>query len=185
MHLRKKIMKLLDFYKQTNNNSDKEGLHKYISNFYCEKLSPIKDKKLNILEIGIFKGDSLKLWEDYFQNSNVYGMDVANHSQYIHSNRVTQYIMDAYNESTIEFLKSQNIKFDLIIEDGPHDLESQDYTCKNYQQFLNTNGLLVIEDVKINNLDILHKNNPEFKVLNLMHIATCFMDNVILYLDKE
>lgn len=175
---------LLDVYNATGRRSDKEHFHHYISNFYCEKLSPRKDDKLNILEIGIFNGDSLKLWEDFFPNANIYGLDINDHSIYTYSDRVDKYIMNAYSESTINFLKSKNLTFDIIIDDGPHTIESQNYCCKNYKHLLNKNGLLVIEDVIVHNLQILQESNPEFKTLNLMHIAECFMDNIILYLEK-
>lgn len=178
-------MTLLETYHQTKNNTDKEGLHYYISNLYCEKLTPKKNEEINILEIGIFKGDSLKLWDDFFINANIYGMDLGDYTQHTYSNKVKKYIMNAYEESTINFLKNTNIKFDIIIDDGPHTLESQDYACKNYRQFLKDNGILIIEDVAVDNLPTLQKNNPDFITLDLMHIAKCFMDNIILYLENK
>ena len=38
---------------------------------YEKYFNNIKDKKLNILEIGIDKGPSLKVWSDYFVNSKI------------------------------------------------------------------------------------------------------------------
>ena len=40
---------------------------------YFEKL---RDEKHNILEIGIDKGDSLRIWRDYFKNANICGLDI-------------------------------------------------------------------------------------------------------------
>jgi hypothetical protein len=88
-------MTLLEVYNQTGRKSDKEHFHHYISNFYCEKLTPRKNDNLKILEIGIFAGDSLKLWEDFFPNAEIYGLDIVDHSKYIHSDRVKKYIMNA------------------------------------------------------------------------------------------
>lgn len=177
-------MNLLETYYTTQNKSDKESFHRYISNFYCDKLTPRKSDALNILEIGIFKGDSLKLWEDFFPNTNIYGIDIIDDTNYIYSNRVKKYILNAYDQNAINFIKNLNIKFDIIIDDGPHTCKSQDYICKNYKQFLNKDGLLIIEDVVLQNVNYLQKNNPDFKILNLLHVATCFMDNIILYTEK-
>ena len=54
--------------------SDKH-IHKYdlVYNQYLEKL---KDKKLNILEIGISDGYSLKAWAEYFKKSKIIGIDI-------------------------------------------------------------------------------------------------------------
>ena len=177
-------MNLLETYYTTQNKSDKESFHHYISNFYCDKLTPKKYEALNILEIGIFNGDSLKLWEDFFPNANIYGIDIVDNTNYIYSNRVKKYILNAYDQNAINFIKNLNIKFDIIIDDGPHTFESQDYVCKNYKQFLNSNGLFVIEDVILQNMGRLQKNNPDFKTLSLLHIAQCYMDNIILYIEK-
>lgn len=177
-------MTLLDTYNITGRKSDKEYFHHYISNFYCDKLTPRKNQTLNILEIGIFKGDSLKLWEDFFPNANIYGLDIEDNTNYIYSDRVKKYILNAYNDTTINFIKELNIKFDIIIDDGPHTFESQDYACKNYKQFLNDGGLFVIEDVILQNMGQLQKNNPDFKTLSLLHIAQCYMDNILLYIEK-
>lgn len=44
---------------------------------YHEIMNTHKEDKVNILEIGIFKGASLKMWEDYFSNneSKIFGVD--------------------------------------------------------------------------------------------------------------
>ena len=36
---------------------------------YEKYFEPLREKKLNILEIGVDKGDSLRLWKEYFFNS--------------------------------------------------------------------------------------------------------------------
>jgi hypothetical protein len=83
----------------------------------------LKDKKLNILEIGIKNGSSLVLWNEYFKNSIVYGIDNSD----LIGNRLDVYpriktiIQDAYRKE----LTSHLPLFDIIIDDGPHTLESQ------------------------------------------------------------
>ena len=55
--------------------TDNESRHKYCSSYYDQVFYNLKDKKLNILEIGIKNGSSLVLWNEYFKNSIIYGID--------------------------------------------------------------------------------------------------------------
>ena len=43
---------------------------------YEKYFEPLREKKLNILEIGVDKGDSLRLWKEYFFNSKICGLDI-------------------------------------------------------------------------------------------------------------
>ena len=43
---------------------------------YEKYFEPLREKKLNILEIGVDKGDSLRLWKEYFFNSKIWGLDI-------------------------------------------------------------------------------------------------------------
>ena len=70
---------------------------------------------------------------------------------------------DAYDEVSFKekFLNS-NIKFDLILDDGPHTLQSMKTFITLYSQILTDNGILIIEDVQhLCWLDILKNITPE------------------------
>ena len=126
--------------------TDKEAKHKYCSAFYDNAFFDLKDKKLNILEIGIQNGSSLVLWNEYFKNSIIYGIDNTN---FIKDRldtypRIKTIIQDAYKKE----LTSNLPLFDIIIDDGPHTLESQIKFINNYFKKLNKNGKLFIEDVE-------------------------------------
>lgn len=49
--------------------------HKY-TDLYHALFEPIRDRVLNITEIGVALGQSLQVWHDYFENANVYGVDI-------------------------------------------------------------------------------------------------------------
>ena len=51
---------------------------------YEKYFSVFKSKKINILEIGIDDGGSLKLWRKYFPNANIVGMDIFVFSLHIY-----------------------------------------------------------------------------------------------------
>lgn len=55
--------------------TDKVTHHGY-HRFYDYFLNPIKNHKMNILEIGVDDLRSLKMWLDFFPNANIYGVDI-------------------------------------------------------------------------------------------------------------
>ena len=175
-------MSLLEVYNNTGSRSDKEHFHKYITGFYGNKFDPLRNDKLDILEIGLFRGDSIKLWEDFFINSNIYCADL--NKDYLHhefSDRVELFLMDAYTQEFLDLLKNKNLKFDIIIDDGPHSFDSQNFTCQNLFQFLKPGGILIVEDVVDYNVNKLQINNPQFSIVNLLHLAVAWNDSIIFY----
>ena len=47
----------------------------YLDN-YERLFSGIKNEKITLLELGIFRGESLLLWENYFSNGKIIGIDI-------------------------------------------------------------------------------------------------------------
>jgi beta-1,4-mannosyl-glycoprotein beta-1,4-N-acetylglucosaminyltransferase len=131
-----------------NGGTDKNTSHSYISFFYEEVFNEYKNQNISLLEIGIQGGASLKLWKEYFVNSkNIVGIDISEnnvHQNYKNINGVEYFYGNAYSDQISE--KFSN--FDIIIDDGPHTLDSQLDCILKYLPKLNTNGILVIEDVQ-------------------------------------
>ena len=142
-----------------NNLTDKNTCHSYLET-YQRLFNNKKYDFLNLLEIGIGEpknnkenGGSIKLWHDYFINSQIYGLDIHDISnindQIINKERIKLYTsVNAYDINFInnEF-KKKNISFDILIDDGPHTFESMVFFIKNYLSLLNTGGLMIIEDI--------------------------------------
>lgn len=70
---------------------------------------------------------------------------------------------DAYNNDFfITHFLNKDIKFDFILDDGPHTLESMKQFIKLYSQIMTENGILIIEDVQsLDWIDILKNEVPE------------------------
>lgn len=128
-------------------NTDKNTLHSYIDHVYSELFSEIQTSAKNILEIGIDKGGSIFLWKEYFLNANISAMDIEDKRGIFKDNERLKIIKgDAYNKKFIDSVPENN--FDLIIDDGPHTLESMIQFLNGYQSKLNENGIMIIEDVQ-------------------------------------
>jgi len=132
-----------------NKLTDKNTSHSYIPTY--EKIfSRLQISAKNILEIGICDGGSIKLWNDYFPNAIIYGIDINPAPKWLSMfDRIKTYQDNAYD---IEFIQKtfidKGIKFDIIIDDGPHTTESIKFTVANYSKLLDQCGILVIEDVQ-------------------------------------
>jgi hypothetical protein len=136
-----------------NSRTDKNTEHSYLP-LYQKLLFNKKETAKNVLEIGILDGGSIKLWSDFFTNATVYGLDIM-HSYYvwegIKNNKkiILHTSIDAYNNDFfINNLLNKNIKFDIMLDDGPHTLETMVQFIKLYSQIMTDDGILIIEDVQ-------------------------------------
>ena len=135
-------MKLKTLFESKSFETDK-GILGYIDLFYDELFEPYKDP-VNLLEIGIFAGGSMRLWKEYFHpESNLYGADINQHAPAIHG--VNTIYDNMYSKSAVESL--QDDYFDIIIDDGPHTFESFVMLLCLYYDKLKQNGKLIVEDI--------------------------------------
>lgn len=120
--------------------------HHY-TDVYEPHLEKLRNKNINLLEIGIAQGASLRTFRDYFYNANVFGLDIYPESV-INEPRIKSLIGDSTLESTKNEIRSlANGKLDVIIDDGNHNPTYQINTFKNMFNLLNDKGIYFIEDV--------------------------------------
>lgn len=146
----------------------------YIDGFYDKLFASKQDDYVDILEIGVHEGKSLKLWRDYFINGIVYGIDILDLSFLNDEDRIVPIgFANAYTSETIKRLRTTSLYgFDIIIDDGPHDIKSMVYFLVHYQNLLKPGGILVLEDIidirYISNLtDCLDETKGTITVLNM------------------
>lgn len=124
--------------------SDKGSDHSYLP-WYEEEFSIYRYPGVRLLEIGILKGESLKLWREYFgPESIIVGVD----NQLSKPVEGTEIV---YADATQRFLWRkyfENRKFDIIIDDGSHYLNHQLATFSIYCDSLAYGGIYIIEDVQ-------------------------------------
>lgn len=133
--------------------SDKGDLHSYLS-IYEDILAPYRATAKNILEIGLFNGASLLMWEQYFEGK-VYGIDcseqphggMADLRPLINEGTHNIFIIDAENPLEVEN-NFKGIKFDVIIEDAGHHKEQQENIYATFKPYLNKGGIYIIEDIQ-------------------------------------
>lgn len=141
-----------------NSKTDKNTTHSYLE-LYETLLGQKKHTAKHVLEIGIGdfgekNGGSILLWRDYFTGATIHGLDILPIDRVMdelrNDARVMLYVeTDAYHPDVFRthFLH-KNIKCDVIIDDGPHTLESMIQCIKLYSQIMADDGILIIEDVQ-------------------------------------
>jgi len=128
-------------------DSDKIG-NSYLE-YYDNILTPWLDKEIVLLELGVLKGGSLLLWNDYFPDATIVGIDTKLPKNFIPTERI--HLFEGSQTDT-QFLSRVAGKvapggFDIIIDDASH---IGDFTRTSFwhlfDHHLKPNGLYVIED---------------------------------------
>lgn len=143
--------------------SDKGTVHSYID-FYDQQFRPIR-MAVRLLEIGVMTGASLKLWTEFFAVYDLAGIDLRPGW-----NDPQPWQTDLENDPGVELhfgidSTRQQVEFDqpfnIIIDDGAHDWQSQMLTFRNYWPQLAINGVYFIEDVEDQrSMDLLSRAIP-------------------------
>lgn len=145
--------------------SDKIYWHKYVD-FYKEFLP---ENTNNILEIGVFQGDSIRYWNDLYPNANIFGIDIIEEqNEWPKKSNITYYKLDQSNEYEYKkLLGCLDLKFDVLIEDGSHDPLHQKISLVESIDFMSEESIYILEDIHTSHhqhayyqdrLDKLNKN---------------------------
>lgn len=182
-------IKLGKIISDLNLETDKDSCHSY-AEIYDDLFKDLFDKKINLLEIGFDRGGSAQLWCNAFPNAKILSMDIdiSKHTKDALNSfkNFSLKKIDAYSKEAVDSLEE---KFDIIIDDGPHTLESFFSLIKLYLPKLKKEGLLLIEDVQSHDWisQIIEKVpfNYEVKVYDLREKKNRYDDILILIKEKE
>jgi len=101
-------------------------------------------KNVRLLEIGVAEGASMKMWQEYFSNGYIYGVDkILNFKTNLENVFLSE--GDICDKSTID--KLGNLVFDIIIDDGSHIASEQLKAFDNLWDLLRPGGLYIVEDL--------------------------------------
>ena len=149
-------MRLLDILNEKHYNTDKHTDHDYVQTIYDPMFKVWQYSKINFLEIGVYNGESMKLWSDYFTNAkNIVGVDIFERTSLsevkdnLKDYDVNLHKFDSFRDTDKfeEFSKQYTDGFDIIIDDGNHHFESQINTFKQFSPLMNKDGVYIIEDI--------------------------------------
>lgn len=105
--------------------------------------------KYKLLEIGIYHGDSLRMWEEYNPELEIHALDIdRNVNEWIQQpNPYYIYIGDQTNPFMIDEIARNGGPFDFIIDDGSHVGQHITASFKMLWYHLKPEGYYFIEDL--------------------------------------
>jgi len=136
--------------------ADIPGGHKWIDYFpiYDREFSEYRGKNTRILEIGVYKGASLRLWKKFFgDKSTVVGIDIDENCRSLGDaeNGIQVRIGSQTDESFLNAVALEFGPFDIIIDDGSHAASHQIASFNIlFHKALEENGTYFIEDLEGN-----------------------------------
>lgn len=167
-----------------NHPTDKNTVHSYLP-IYERLFSNLRNTTNPVLEIGVDGGGSLCIWQEYFTKADVFGMDINVCPEYIVGKpRIKHWRGDSYSKAGIDAAISfQTMGFSVIVDDGPHSIESQRDFCRTYPILLDYDGIAIVEDIQdFNQIQSLVDSIPagfHSAVIDLRHVKNRY-DDVLL-----
>jgi predicted O-methyltransferase YrrM len=108
---------------------------------------------MTVLEIGVYKGASLRMWRDYFRQGSVVGIDKNPAAEAHADERIRIHVGSQADGEFLDSVAEAAGPFDLIVDDGAHRFEPQMESLAHLWPHLNPNGIYVIEDTHTSYLE--------------------------------
>jgi predicted O-methyltransferase YrrM len=111
---------------------------------YEQFFNAIRERPMKILEIGVHKGGSLRMWAEYFPNSRITGVDIDPDCKRNYGDRIQVVIGDQADRDFLNKLGT----FDIIVDDGGHTMVQQKTSLDVLWGHLHPGGVYVLEDLE-------------------------------------
>ncbi len=115
---------------------------------YERHFQRFRNRRVNILEIGVFHGGSLQMWKHYFgETAKIYGVDKNPRCKELEEDRVKIFIGDQNDRQFLRSLITELPKIDILIDDGGHMMNQQITTLTELYPHISEDGVYLCEDL--------------------------------------
>ncbi len=115
--------------------------------FYHRHLAAKRHDVSKVLEIGVLRGASLQMWQDYFPNAEIHGVDEAQPS-FSPPHRIHLHVGDQADRQALDHLiQVIGSDLDIIVDDGGHTMGQQQVSLAFLFPHLRPGGLYILEDL--------------------------------------
>ncbi|MFK7869076.1 MAG: class I SAM-dependent methyltransferase [Roseobacter sp.] len=114
---------------------------------YGRELAELQGRDVNFLEIGVFRGGSIPMWEGFFgRRSDLTFADIDPDCTRFATERSKVEIGDQSDPAFLAGLAADHGPFDLVVDDGGHKMDQQITSFQHLWPHVKTGGLYVVED---------------------------------------
>jgi len=133
------------FHEHTGNIIHKWNHYLEIYDRYFQRF---RNKKITIMEIGIYKGGSLGMWQKYFgEECQIIGVDINPLCKRFESDKIKIFIGSQDDKKFLHSLKAQIPKVDILIDDGGHMMSHLRTTFNELYNWVKEDGVYLAEDL--------------------------------------
>jgi hypothetical protein len=158
--------------------TDKSSVAHNFLNLYDLHLKHLREQDVNLLEFGVLRGESLKMWSDYFPKGRIIGVDIDPATK-IHEggNRVVE-IVDQSDTGRLMELAKEYGPFDVIIDDASHRWDHQITGLHTMYPFVKPGGFYILEDLHTS-YGILQRDYAGTSLVSAAEYITKFTDTMM------
>ena len=120
-------------------------IHNYLGK-YEFFLQCFRNQSLRLLELGIFQGASLRMWQEYFPHAEIFGVDIREGCSQYEDERIHIIQTDLSNVDAVIRLK--DIRPQIIIDDASHIVSHQLLALFTLFDVLPSGGVYILEDLE-------------------------------------
>ncbi len=156
-------------------NTEGHGLFKFYHYFdaYDRHFSKFVGKEVHVVEVGVWSGGSLKMWQSYFGDKcKVYGVDIHEACRVYESESVKIFIGDQESRDFWKEFKKKVPRVDILIDDGGHLAEQQIATLEEILPHISPGGVYFCEDVSGSRMKLTAYINGIQNELNTINSST-------------
>jgi hypothetical protein len=164
---------------------------------YEQYLQRLRRQPINLLEIGLLKGKSVRLWKRYFPKGQIYGIDIDPACRQYEEARISIEIGSQADVRVLERIcERAAAPFDIVVDDGSHVNRHIIASFAYLFPRLRRGGLYIIEDLGCSygfgsGFDIrndpgwpgMHYNDPDEDLTNRRSEMDRFFEGLIADLD--
>lgn len=125
-------------------------IHKWLHYFdiYDRHFARFRGKEVHLLEIGIFHGGSIRMWQDYFgPKAKITAVDINPNCRQLETDKVKVFIGDQGDRRFLRELREQIPPIDILIDDGGHSMRQQIATFEELFPHVAPHGIYLCEDL--------------------------------------
>ena len=122
------------------------GPRLFFTPIYDMFFSPMRDRAISVLEIGIGGGQSLPMWRQYFPKAQIHALDIVKYGD----PRLPGVALHQVDQTDRNQLKAVGVDFgpfDIIIDDGGHMMQQQQVSLGTLFPYLQPGGYYFVEDL--------------------------------------